>query len=75
MPVISYFFGIYIRMYHDDHNPPHFHVEYQGQQALMAIESGELLAGTLPSKAIKLVREWATEHKQELFIDWQYAID
>jgi len=75
MPVISYFFGIYIRMYHDDHNPPHFHVEYQGHQALMAIESGEILAGILPSKAIKLVREWSTEHRQELLIDWQYAID
>jgi hypothetical protein len=75
MFVISYFFGIYIRMYHDDHNPPHFHVEYQGYQALMAIGSGELLAGTLPSKAIKLVREWATEHQQELLADWQYAIE
>ena len=75
MPVISYFFGIYIRMYHDDHNPPQFHIEYQGHQALMSIESGEILTGTLPSKAIKLVREWATEHKQELLIDWQFAID
>ena len=50
-------------------------MEYQGHQALMAIENGELLAGTLPSKAIKLVREWATEHKQELLTDWQYAIE
>jgi Domain of unknown function (DUF4160) len=40
MPVISYFFGIYIRMYHDDHNPPHFHIEYQGYEALMVIETG-----------------------------------
>jgi uncharacterized protein (DUF169 family) len=55
MPVISYFFGIYIRMYHDDHNSPHFHIEYQGHQALMSIEDGELIAGTLPNKAVKLV--------------------
>jgi hypothetical protein len=75
MPVISYFFGIYIRMYHDDHNPPHFHIEYQGHQALMAIENGELIAGTLPDKAVKLVREWAKEHQQELLTDWQCAID
>ncbi len=75
MPVISYFFGIYIRMYHDDHNPPHFHVEYQGHQALMAIEGGELIAGTLPNKAVKLVREWAKEHQQELLTDWQSAIE
>ena len=34
----------------DDHNPLHFHVEYQGHQALMSIESGEILTGTLPTK-------------------------
>lgn len=74
MPVISYFFGISIRMYHDDHNPPHFHVEYQGREALMVIESGELLEGSLPNKALKLVRDWAKEHRQELLDDWQLAI-
>ena len=41
MPVISYFFGIYIRMYHDDHNPPHFHAEYQGYEALVDIKNGK----------------------------------
>ncbi len=75
MPVISYFFGIYIRMYHDDHNPPHFHVEYQGHEALVAIADGELLEGHLPSKALKLVREWAEQHRQELLNDWQLAIE
>ena len=75
MPVISYFFGIYIRMYQDDHNPPHFHVEYQGHQALMTIETGEVLAGSLPNKAIRLVREWAREHQDELLANWQLAVD
>ncbi|WP_404356354.1 DUF4160 domain-containing protein [Methylotuvimicrobium sp. KM1] len=74
MPVISYFFGIYIRMYHDDHNPPHFHVEYQGHQASVAI-NGELLEGHLPNKALKLVREWASDHRQELMVDWQLAVE
>ncbi len=41
MPVISSFFGIYIRMYHDDHNPPHIHAEYQGNEALISIENGD----------------------------------
>ena len=41
----------------------------------MSIGSGELLAGTLQSKSIKLVREWAKEHQQELLIDWQCAIE
>jgi len=41
MPVIAYFFGIYVRMYFDDHAPAHFHFEYQGQVALIEIARGE----------------------------------
>lgn len=73
MPVISYFFGIYIRMYHDDHAPPHFHVEYQGHEALVAIRSGEVISGELPKKAMRLVKEWCLEHQQELMDDWEKA--
>ena len=74
MPVISYFFGIYIRMYHDDHNPPHIHVEYQGHEALMSIKEGEVLVGKLPNKARKIVQEWMQIHQQELLDDWQRAV-
>jgi len=74
MPVISYFFGIYIRMYHDDHNPPHIHVEYQGHEALMSIKEGEVLVGKLPNKACKIVQEWMQIHQQELLGDWQRAV-
>jgi Domain of unknown function (DUF4160) len=31
MPIISTFFGIVIRMYYQEHAPPHFHAEYQGR--------------------------------------------
>ncbi|AGA89374.1 hypothetical protein Thimo_0522 [Thioflavicoccus mobilis 8321] len=55
MPVISFFFGIYIRMYFDDHAPPHIHVEYQGHEAFVAIETGEIIDGRLPRKAARLV--------------------
>ncbi len=43
MPVISFFFGISIRMYHNDDEPPHVHAEYQGFEAFVAIESGQVL--------------------------------
>jgi len=74
MPIISYFFGIYIRMYHDDHNPPHIHVEYQGHEALLIISNAEILAGSLPSKAHKIVKEWMQVHQEELQDDWQKAV-
>ena len=74
MPVISYFFGIYIRMYFDDHAPPHFHVEYQGHEAFVAIETGETIAGRLPRRAAKLVKEWCLEHQGELAENWRRAV-
>lgn len=74
MPVISYFFGIYIRMYFDDHPPPHFHVEYQGHEAFVAIETGEVIDGRLPRKAAKLVKDWCLEHQAELRDNWRRAV-
>lgn len=74
MPVISYFFGIYIRMYFDDHRPPHFHVEYQGHEAFVAIETGEVIDGRLPRKAAKLVKEWCEDHRGELEDNWRRAV-
>jgi hypothetical protein len=37
MPEVSRFFGIVIRMYFDDHNPPHFHAIYSGIEAQFGI--------------------------------------
>lgn len=73
MPIISYFFGIYIRMYHGDHAPPHFHAEYQGYEAFISVSSGDVISGTLPIKAAKLVKEWCLEHQEELMLDWNLA--
>jgi hypothetical protein len=74
MPVISYFFGIYVRMYFDDHAPPHVHVEYQGYEAFVGIEDGQILSGRLPRKAAKLVRDWTADHRLELMENWRRAI-
>lgn len=73
MPVISYFFGIYIRMYHADHPPAHFHVEYQGHEAFVAIATGDIVEGKLPIKAARIVKEWALEHQEQLMTNWARA--
>ena len=71
MPIISTFFGIIVRMFFGDHEPPHFHVEYQGQLATFDF-SGKLLAGELGSaRARRLVREWARLHEHELRTNWK----
>jgi hypothetical protein len=66
MPEISRFLGIIIKMFFDDHNPPHFHVEYQDFKAIVDIRKAELMEGYLPAKQLKLVQAWAVLHEDEL---------
>ena len=73
MPIISTFFGIYVRMYFADHGPPHIHVEYQGHEALIVIADGSVLQGELPRKAKALVTQWCLDHRQELEQNWANA--
>lgn len=73
MPYVSFFFGIIIRMFHREHNPPHFHAEYQGQTGIFDFD-GKMLEGNMKSKrAIKLIREWARLRKDELILNWERA--
>lgn len=74
MPEISRFFGIVIRMYYDDHNPPHFHAEYQGNKAVFDL-MGNMTRGDLRSRtARKLVREWVDLHVDEIAENWERAL-
>ncbi len=52
MPTISVFFGILIRMFYDDHNPPHFHAYYNEFHAIIDMENLEIMDGSLPSRAL-----------------------
>lgn len=73
MPEICRFYGIIIKMYFDDHNPPHFHAEYGSDQALMDINNLAIIAGQLPPRALGLVAEWASLHQEELKACWTRA--
>jgi len=73
MPEISRFFGIIMRMFFDEHNPPHVHAEYQGHKAVFDL-NGNVTCGDLGSRtATKLVREWIDLHVTELRDDWELA--
>ena len=65
MPEISRFYGIIIRMYWDEHNPPHFHAFYGSDEVLVEIHSLSVLSGKLPPRALGLAIEWATSHQLE----------
>lgn len=73
MPTISAFFGIVIRMYYDDHAPPHFHAYYASQAAIIDIQSLNVLEGGLRRRALALVHEWAAQHREELMENWRAA--
>lgn len=73
MPEICRFYGIIIKMFFDDHMPPHFHVEYGGFEALIEINTLAVIAGKLPPRAFGLVMEWAVLHQKELLASWQNA--
>ncbi|MBK7963549.1 MAG: DUF4160 domain-containing protein [Bdellovibrionales bacterium] len=70
MPIVSIFFGIVIRLYHGDHNPPHFHAGYGDFEAIIEIKSGKVIEGKLPPKATKLVEEWRRKNLSELNSAW-----
>lgn len=73
MPVLSRFYGIIIRMYFQqaEHNPPHIHALYGEDMAAIDIQTGEVLEGHLPPKALAMVREWSAIHKDALLHMWE----
>jgi hypothetical protein len=71
MPTISAFYGIMIRMFFNDHAPPHFHASYGEFEATIDHGTLELMEGQLPRRALSLVQEWAIIHREELMEDWR----
>lgn len=71
MPEISRFYGIVIRMYFRDHEPPHFHALYRGQEARVSIRPVRVVEGWLPPRAQALVVEWAARYTGMLMDNWR----
>lgn len=70
MPEISRFGGIIIMMYFQDHLPPHFHVSYNGIEAIYDLTESAFIKGALPSKQSRYILAWAEMHKNELIEMW-----
>jgi hypothetical protein len=73
MPELTRFFGINIAMEFNNHSPPHFHAKYGAGNAVICMDSGEVIEGNLSSRALRLVEEWRQLHQQELLNDWALA--
>jgi hypothetical protein len=73
LPTIAYFLGIAVRMFFNDHEPPHFHVRYQGFRARVLIATGEVIDGRLPPAAARMVKEWTELRRDALMRNWVAA--
>jgi hypothetical protein len=71
MPEISRFYGIVIFMYFKDHFPPHFHAVYNEYEALMSIETGEIMQGDLPKRQLRLVQAWTELNREGLYENFE----
>lgn len=70
MPEISRFYGLVVRMFFQDHAPPHVHIEYGSEEGVYDIRTGNLMDGKLPPKALGLAAEWLALHQDELLDMW-----
>ena len=76
MPELSRFFNIVVRMLYADnrqHNKPHVHVLFAEHEASVGID-GELLAGSLPVKQMRILSAWLAIHEEELYAAWNKAV-
>ncbi len=70
MPLIAEFDGIKVLMYYRDHDPPHFHVEYGEEEALLRIADMQVIAGQLPARVLRQVIGWAQPRQPALALNW-----
>lgn len=75
MPTISRFYGIDIRMFYNDHAPPHFHALYGEFELIVDIQPILIREGSAPGRVRSMVLEWAALHQQELMEDWKRCRD
>lgn len=66
MPTVALFYGIAIRMYYNDHDPPHFHAAYGRARVVVRISDGQIVRGAFPPVATRMVSGWALSRKAEL---------
>ena len=73
MPILSFFYGLIVRMYREvtgKHHKPHIHVEYGDSKVVIALD-GEILEGSIPKSKMKLVEAWMVIHHEDLEANWK----
>jgi len=70
MPILKRLGSVSVRMYADDHHPPHFHIVGIDFQVLVRISDLAVFAGEVRAAMIAEAIAWAKDHRQELDLKW-----
>jgi hypothetical protein len=70
MPVLKRFGSVSLRMYADDHRPPHFHIVAPDFQVLVRISDLAVIAGEARAADFAEALAWAREHREWLALKW-----
>ncbi len=70
MPILQRFGSVSVRMYADDHRPPHFHIVACDFQVLVRISDLAVIAGEARPTQIAEALAWARVHREALALKW-----
>lgn len=70
MPSLKRFGSVTVRMYADDHRPPHFHIVGTDFQVLVRLSDLSIIAGEARPAVLAEALAWAAQHRQELALKW-----
>lgn len=70
MPTLQRFGAASIRMYADDHHPPHFHIVGADFQVLVRIADLTIIAGAARKAQLAEAMAWAEQHREFLALKW-----
>jgi hypothetical protein len=70
MPILQRFGSVSLRMYADDHRPPHFHIVAPDFQVLVRISDLTVIVGEARPAEIAEALAWAQTHQEMLALKW-----
>jgi len=70
MPVIHRIGSVSIRIYADDHRPPHFHIASPEFEVIVRLSDLTVIAGRAPHAALAPAMAWARQNRQLLAAKW-----
>ncbi len=71
MPTIIMLGNVAIRMFANDHNPPHFHVVTAERQMAILLSDLSVMAGSMDRKSLVLALDWVSRNRETLENEWK----